>query len=90
MCHAPMGRFQLELIFYSTYSSTVVPSNSFVFLYCGLFVVDTFPTALMGVGASEVTEKTSTPTRQVENVVLTTKGLQERNTQLLDGTTLEK
>ena len=26
----------------------------------------------------------------VENVVLTTKGLQERNTQLLDGTTVEK
>ena len=26
----------------------------------------------------------------VENVVLTTKGLQERNTQMLDGTTVEK
>ena len=30
-----------------------------------------------------------TPTRPVENVVLTTKGLQERNIQILDGTTVE-
>ena len=35
-------------------------------------------------------EDTSTPTRPVENAVLTTKGLQERNTQLLDETTGEK
>ena len=35
------------------------------------------------------TEKASTPTRPVENVVLTTKGLQERNTQISDGTTVE-
>jgi hypothetical protein len=35
-------------------------------------------------------EETSTPTRPVENVVLTTKGLQERNTQLLDRTMGEK
>ena len=34
------------------------------------------------------TEVTSTPTRPVENV-LTTKGLQDRNLQLLDGTTVE-
>ena len=32
-------------------------------------------------------EETSTPTRLVENVVLATKGLQERNTQLLDVST---
>ena len=38
---------------------------------------------------SQETEITSTPTRPVENVVLTTKGLQGRNTQLLDGTTVE-
>ena len=31
-------------------------------------------------GPSQETEETSTPTRPVENVVLTTKGLQERNT----------
>ena len=38
---------------------------------------------------SQETEVTFTPTRPVENVVLTTKGLQERNIQLLDGTTVE-
>ena len=32
---------------------------------------------------------TSTPTRPVENVVLTTKDLQDKNIQLLDGTTVE-
>ena len=47
MFHAPMGRFQLELI------------------YC------------------------VTPTRPVENVVITTKGLQDRNIHTLDGTTVE-
>ena len=36
---------------------------------------------------SQQTEET---TRLVENAVLTTKGLQERNTQLLDGMTVEK
>jgi hypothetical protein len=35
------------------------------------------------------TEVTSTPTRPAENVVLTTKGLQERNIQMLYGTTVE-
>ena len=34
--------------------------------------------------------ETSTPTRPVENVVLMTKGLQERNTQLLDVAMLGK
>ena len=45
------------------------------------FVVNTiFSTGLVGV---EVASRT------VENVVLTTKGLQERNIQMLDGTTVE-
>ena len=35
------------------------------------------------------TDVTSTPTRPVEHVVITTKGLQERNIQMLDGTTVE-
>ena len=35
------------------------------------------------------TEVTSTPTRPVENVVITTKGLQDRNNLLLDGRTME-
>ena len=32
---------------------------------------------------------TSTPTRPVNNVVITTKGLQDRNIHTLDGTTVE-
>ena len=35
------------------------------------------------------TEITSTPTRPVENVVITTKGLQNRKIHILDGTTVE-
>ena len=38
---------------------------------------------------SQETEVTSTPTRPVENVVITTKGLQDRNNLLLDGRTVE-
>ena len=41
MFHAPMGSFQLELIYYFTYFSTVVPSNICVFLCCRPFVVNT-------------------------------------------------
>ena len=32
---------------------------------------------------------TSAPTRPVDNVVITTKGLQDRNINILDGTTVE-
>ena len=32
---------------------------------------------------------TSTPTRPVDNVVITTKGLQDRNINILDATTVE-
>ena len=35
------------------------------------------------------TEVTSTPTRPVENVFITTKGLQVRNIHILDATTVE-
>ena len=38
---------------------------------------------------SQETEVTSTPTRPVGNVVITTKGLQDRNISILDGTTVE-
>ena len=38
----------------------------------------------------EISCETSTPTRPLESVVLTTKGLQERDTQMLDGTSVEK
>ena len=34
-------------------------------------------------------EVTSTPTRPVDNVVITTKGLQDRNIHMIDGTTVE-
>ena len=37
---------------------------------------------------SQETEVTSTPTRPVDNV-MTTKGLQDRNINILDGTTVE-
>ena len=43
----------------------------------------TFSTGLVGV------EVTSTPTRPIENVVITTRGLQDRNLHILDGATLE-
>ena len=38
---------------------------------------------------SQETEVTSTPTRPVDNVVITTKGLQDSNINILDGTTVE-
>ena len=38
---------------------------------------------------SQDTEVTSTPTRPVDNVVITTEGLQDRNVHILDGTTVE-
>ena len=38
---------------------------------------------------SQETEVTSTPTRPVDNVVITTKGLQDRNINILDETTVE-
>ena len=37
---------------------------------------------------SQETEVTSTPTRPVDNVI-TTKGLQDRNIHIIDGTTVE-
>ena len=38
---------------------------------------------------SQETEVTSTRTSPVENVVITTKGLQDRNTNIIAGTTVE-
>ena len=52
MFHAPMGRFQLELIYYFNYFSTVVPSNICVFLSCRHIVVT--KTGLVGVEVSSV------------------------------------
>ena len=54
--------------------STVVPSNICMFLSCRPFVViTTLSTGLVG----------------VDNVVITTKSLQDRNMHILDGTTVE-
>ena len=57
--------------------STVVPSSIFMFLSCRPFVViTTLSTGLVGVEVncpSQETEVTSTPTRPVDNVVITTK-----------------
>ena len=36
-----------------------------------------------------MTEVTSTPTRPVDNVVITTEGLQDRNIHIVDGMTVE-
>ena len=65
--------------------STVIPSNICMFLSCRPFIViTTFSTGL------EVTsEVTSTPARPVENVVITSKGIQDRNTHILDGMVVE-
>ena len=63
-----------------------------MFLSCRSFVViTTLSTGLVGVEAlpSQETEVTSTPTRPVDNVVITTKGLQDRNIHIIDGTTVE-
>ena len=99
MFHAPMGRFQLELIYYFAYFSSLSHPRVVCFFPVGLLLlIQHFQQVLWVLKfrlspvnfPSLETEVTSTPTRPVEYVVLTTKGLQERNTQLLDGTTVEK
>ena len=51
--------------------------------YRPFVVITTLSTGLVGI------EVTSTPTRPVDNVVITTKGLQDRNINILDRTTVE-
>ena len=68
-----MGRFQLELIY------LYFPPSSHLIYVC--FCPVNCPT--------QKTEVTSTPTRPVDNVVITTKGLQDRNIHILDVTTVE-
>ena len=56
--------------------STVVPAIIFVFLSCRPFVaITTLSTGLVSV--------------EVDNVVIATKGLQDRNTNIIAGTTVE-
>ena len=81
-----MGRFQLELI-YLYFPSSFHPTVG-CFLSCRPFVViTTISTGLMGVEVTSVV--TSIPTRPVENVVITTKDLQDRNNLVLDGRMME-
>ena len=58
-----------------------------MFLSCRpVVVITTFSTGLVVVEVTCLLAKpTSTPTRPVENVVITTKGLYDRNNLLLDG-----
>ena len=44
---------------------------------------------VLGSNPSQETEVTSTPTRPVDNVVIASKGLQDRNINILAGTTVE-
>ena len=61
---AAADRSQLELIYYFTYFSTIVPSNICVFLSCKPFVVNaTFSSGLVGVEVS-----TETPTQDLKNI----------------------
>ena len=65
-----------------------------MFLSCRSFVViTTLSTGLVGVEVTSVSclgqLTVLSVTRPVENVVITTKGLQDRNIHILDGTTVE-
>ena len=87
---------RIELIYYFTYFHRR-PIQQLCFIPVGLFVNTTFSTGLLGVEVPSVswlgqlTEFKSliiviVGFKMFENVVLTTKGLQQRNTQLLDAT----
>ena len=68
--------------------------REFGFAFC---VSEVFPMFFescveVSVGSSYISQETeviSTPTRPVYNVIITTKGLQDRNINILDGTTVE-
>ena len=100
MFHAPMGRIQLESIIIlpifppSSHPTVVsffpVGISSLIHFQQVLWVFKFLLSPDLGRRQSQETEEILKPIRPVENVVLTTKGLQERNTQLLDGMTVEK
>ena len=60
-------------------------------LYIGSFcpAMTSLSRCLEEAEVTEVTEVISTPTRPVDNVVIRTKGLQDRNIHIFDGTTVE-
>ena len=76
--------FQLELIYYFTYFSPSSHPTLVCFFPVGLsLLIQHFQQVLFSDlnsnCPSQETEETSTPIRPVENVILTMKGLQERN-----------
>ena len=81
-----MGRFQLELIY------LYFPPSSHPIYVCfcpvGLSLVLQHYQEVLWVLKSLLSPRT-TPTRPVDNVVIATKGLQDRNIHILDGTTVE-
>ena len=85
MFHAPIGRFQLELIIILPIFPPLSHPTFVCFFPVGLSsLIRHFQRVLWVLkflGTSQETEETSTPTRPVQNVTLMTKGLQERNTQ---------
>ena len=86
-----MGRFQLELIY--RYFPPFFHLTVCYFCPVGLsLLIQHFPQVLwvlkLFLSPGQKTEVTSTSTRPVKNV-LTTKGVQDRNNQLLDERTVE-
>ena len=73
-------------LFLSTkvYPYKILPYSAFSTGFAGVEA-----TSVSWPGPNQETEVTSTPAKPVENVVITTKGLQDRNNQLLDGRTME-
>ena len=67
------------------FKSLIIVIVGFQNFVCGL----TWAVDLGSSKSSQEKEETTTPTRPVEDVVLTTKGLQERNTQMLDDATVK-
>ena len=97
--------FELRFVSFITYLSIVVSFNSCFLFPVGLSLLSQHSQqVLLGVEVSSVSwlgqltvgveakrqNKLQHPTRPVANVVITTKGLEERKTQLLNGTTVEK
>ena len=82
MFHALMERFQSESFNYLFFHRR--PTHKLCFLSCRPFIVNaTFSTGFVVCSVSWLGQKTlQHPTRPVENVVLTTKDLQERKQNL--------
>ena len=85
MFHAPMGRFQLELIYCFTFIFHRRPIQHLYVFSCRPFVVNkTFSTGLVGVEVTSVTYKTCW------KCCFNNGRPKERNTQMLAGTAVGK